>query len=94
MTVTEILGKAGEREADVLREHAILLSLSRLSRYEAECSSFQAKYGESFESFRDRVNAMVSEEDFDLEDDLMDWEFAHRAHAWWRSRLEELRDAG
>ena len=94
MTVAEILTKAGEREDEVLREHAVLLSLAKLSRYEAECASFAAKHGEAFESFRDRVNGMVNEEHFDLEDDLMDWEFAHRAREWWQSRVEELRDAG
>ena len=56
----------------------MLLSLSKISRYEAECASFVAKYGEPFESFRDRVNGMVNEEDFKLEDDLMDWEFARQ----------------
>lgn len=93
MTVAEILTKAGEREDAVLHEHAVLLSLAKLSRYQAECAAFAAKHGESFEFFYDRVNGMVNEERFDLDDDLMDWEFAHRARAWWQSRVEELRGA-
>ena len=93
MTVTEILTKAGESEEGALREHAVLLSLAKLSRYQAECASFARKYSESFESFRDRVNGMINEEHFDMEADLMDWEFAHRARAWWQSRVEELHDA-
>ena len=94
MTVAEILTKAGETEADALREHAVLLSLSKVSRYEAECNRFQAKYSERFDAFRDRVNGMREKEDFQLEDDLMDWEFAHTALNWWGKRIEDLRNAG
>ena len=94
MTVAEILTQAGETEADALREHAVLLSLSKVSRYEAECSRFQSKYCEAFDVFRDRVKGMQDAEDFQLEDDLMDWEFAHVSLQWWNSRVEDLRNAG
>ena len=32
-----------------------------------------------------------NEEDFEQEDDLMDWEFAKAALNWWQSRISELR---
>ena len=94
MTIAEILSKAGETEADALREHALLLSLSKVSRYEAECGRFRAKYGESLASLRERVGKMEEDEDFQVDDDLADWEYADTALTWWHSRVEGLRDVG
>ena len=37
---------------------------------------------------------MENEENFEAEDDLLDWEFAHRALMRWRDRAQELRRAG
>jgi len=94
MTVAEILTEAGEQQDTVLREHAVLVALSKVSRYEAECSGFISKHGQEFEAFRARIEAMENEENFEAEDDLLDWEFAHRALMRWRDRAQELRRAG
>jgi hypothetical protein len=37
------------------------------------------------------LNQKRNEEDFEQEDDLMDWEFANAALKWWQSRISELR---
>ncbi|MBC8434272.1 MAG: hypothetical protein H8D96_20375 [Desulfobacterales bacterium] len=94
MSIIEVLNKTGQTESTVLREHLILTGLAKLSRYEAECALFEKKYGEALESFKERLNQKHQEEDFALEDDLMDWEFADAALKWWRSQIEELRHAG
>lgn len=91
MSISEILNKTGQTESVVLREYFILTGLTKLSRYEAECSRFKKKYGEPLESFRDMLNQKRNEEDFEQEDDLMDWEFANAALNWWQSRISELR---
>lgn len=91
MTIADILRQAGEPEAMALREHVTLLALSRISRYEAECALFEAKYAESFEAFRQRILAMKNQEDFEADDDLADWEFAHRALLGWREKLDAIR---
>jgi hypothetical protein len=93
MTVTEILKQAGECEDHALREHATLLALSKMSRYESECALFEKKYKESFHAFKRRIAAMRNEENFEAEDDLMDWEFAHEALNWWKGKLEDIRHA-
>ena len=93
MTVAEILSKAGESETEALQEHAMLLCMSKISRFEAECGQFQAKYGKPFETFRNQLHNVREEEDFEVEDDLMDWEYAHSALAWWRERIEEVSHA-
>ncbi|MCF7669157.1 MAG: hypothetical protein K9N48_05210 [Verrucomicrobia bacterium] len=94
MTIAEILSKAGENETDALREHATLICLSKISRYKAECGCFRSKYGESLESLRNRIHKTDREEDFPIEEDIMDWEYADAALKWWQSRIEELRNAG
>jgi hypothetical protein len=94
MTVAEILTEAGEKQDTVLREHAVLVALSKVSRYEAECNGFISKHGQGFEAFRARIEAMENEESFEAEDDLLDWEFAHRALIRWGDRAQELRRAG
>lgn len=93
MTVTEILSKAGESETEALHEHAMLLCMAKVSKFEAECGRFQAKYGKPFETFRNQLQNAQKKEDFEAEDDLMDWEYAHSALTWWRERIEELRHA-
>ncbi len=94
MTVAEILSKAGESESEALREHAIFLCMSKISRYEAESERFQKKYGESFDSFRKQIRSGDKKEDFIKEDDFLDWEYATTALSYWRDCLEELRSAG
>ncbi len=93
MTVTEILNQVGTPQAAVLKEHVTLLALSKLSRYEAECSLFEAKYHEPLPSFRQRLQSMTDQEDFEADDDLVDWEFADRAVNWWRETLAALQHA-
>lgn len=93
MTVAEILKQAGEQEAQALREHVTLLALAKISRYEAECALFEAKYAESFSAFQQRIQAMKNEEDFAADDDLMDWEFAQRALLGWQEKLDAIRHA-
>ena len=42
---------------------------------------------------RTQVEAMRGSEDFAMEDDLADWEFAARALQLWQQRVEILRHA-
>ncbi|NCC52902.1 MAG: hypothetical protein EOM20_17050 [Spartobacteria bacterium] len=92
MTVAEILSKVGETEEEALREHALLLCMAKISRYEAECGSYAGKYGQDLNVFREGTEK--NEEVFEREDDLMDWEFASQSLEWWTSRLKELHNAG
>ncbi|MBK5970283.1 hypothetical protein [Thiorhodovibrio winogradskyi] len=91
MTVADMLKQAGETESQVLKEHLILLALSKISRYETECALFEAKYAEPFDAFQRRMLAMKNQEDFAADDDLLDWEFADRALRGWNEKLDALR---
>ncbi len=90
MLIAEVLEKTGQTEAMVLREHTILTILTKLSRYESECTLFERKYGESLECFRNRLELKINSESFIEEDDCLDWEYADSARNWWRLKIKEL----
>jgi hypothetical protein len=74
-------------------EVSLTVGLSKVSAYERECEHFRRKYGKSLEAFRGSVEEMRGSEDFAMEDDLADWEFAERALQLWQRRVEILRHA-
>ena len=58
--IADILEKTGQMETMVLREHAILTILTKLSRYESECALFEKKYGVSLEFFRNQLEQKLN----------------------------------
>ncbi|MGE5341323.1 MAG: hypothetical protein ACM3SY_07555 [Candidatus Omnitrophota bacterium] len=62
----------------ILENEAIMLLLSKESRYRAEYNQFKKKYNSEFDEFKIKVENS-GKEDFEIEDDLMDWEFASNA---------------
>ena len=74
-------------------EVSLTVALSKVSGYERECERFRHKYGRSLEVFRQQLEEMRGSEDFAMEDNLADWEFAERALQLWQKRVEILRRA-
>jgi hypothetical protein len=62
----------------ILENEAIMMLLTKESRYSAEYNHFKKKYNSEFEDFKTQVETS-GKEDFAVEDDLMDWEFAGNA---------------
>ena len=93
MTIDEILKKTGQTESSIVREHLLLTALSKLSRYEAECAQFEKDKGQPLDSFKMNIMERKCEEDFEEEDELMEWEFANTAYRWWKTQIEELNRA-
>lgn len=62
----------------ILESEAIMMLLTKESKYRAEYNLFKNKYNSEFEDFKKKVESS-GKEDFDVEDDLMDWEFAANA---------------
>jgi len=91
MAVKDILSRQGQSEHEALKEHALLLGLAKISRYEAECARFEKKYGKSFDEFSTELERRHESEDFSQEDDLLDWGFARTALKWWQDEMGELR---
>ena len=64
MQFNEVLEKTGQTQTTILREHTILTILTKLSRYEAECSLYEKKYDVSLESFRRELEQKLNSENF------------------------------
>ena len=62
----------------ILENEAIMMLLAKESKYRAEYDMFKNKYNSEFENFKMKVESS-GKEDFEVEDDLMDWEFAANA---------------
>jgi hypothetical protein len=91
-TINELLAKTGQSETTILREHLIMVGMSKLSKYEAECALFEKKYNGPVSSLRTQLDK-EGQENYEMEDDLLDWEFADASIKWWKTRLEELKRA-
>ena len=90
-SIQEILKKEnlGSLE-EVLLNHSLLLVLTKRDEYELECQKFKQKYQMNFETFKMHIGEKKNEEEFEKDDDLMDWEFAEEALLWWKQKIEEL----
>ena len=75
---------------DAGRSLVYVSSLAKVSEYKGEDQQFEKKYGTSFEVFKRRVDARTDEEDFDEEEDLMAWQFAHESRLYWEAKTREL----
>jgi hypothetical protein len=62
----------------ILESEAIMMLLVKESKYRAEYNMFKNKHNSEFEDFKKKVDSS-GKEDFYVEDDLMDWEFAANA---------------
>jgi len=92
MTIHELLEKEGITEDGALKEHALLIGLSKISRYEAECRSFEKKYSATYEEIKARYLSANGDERFEADDDLLDWEYARASLLWWKEQIGEYAD--
>jgi len=74
--------------ADLLKNYALNHILSKIHKYEAEDNLFRKKYSCNFEEFKAEIENMEHEENFEWEDDLMDWEFAVENLAVWKRKQQ------
>jgi translation initiation factor 2 alpha subunit (eIF-2alpha) len=63
-----------------------------LIKYQARARQIEAKYGEPFEAFRQRV--LNSQPDFETEQDYFDWELAVTAIADMQAEIQRLKSLG
>ncbi|BCV22965.1 hypothetical protein [Moorella sp. Hama-1] len=84
------MGFANEKE--VLKEQALLLILAKINRYRTECSFYEKKYGMTFTKFATMIQENDSE-DFEQEDDFLDWRFAYETLEDLIRQKREIEDA-
>ena len=90
-TVFSEVGVDSEKEA--LKQSALLITLAKISKYESEDSFYSRKYETDSESFDKRIQSQQDEENFEVEDDYMDWKFAVQALKIWSERKNVLENA-
>mgnify|MGYP006306391937 CR=1 FL=1 len=82
---------AAIRPLGILQNYALNLVQGKIHKYEAEDAHFRKKYSCDFHKFRADIEAMEDEENFEWEDDLMDWEFAAENLSVWQKKEQEVR---
>lgn len=63
---------------------------AKIQKYTAETAHFEKKYDCPFAEFKHKIDNMANEENFEWEDDALDWEFATENLAVWQQRLREI----
>jgi hypothetical protein len=90
--LTEVLLEEGYSSShELVRDWALMMALSRLEQYRAECEFFERKHGMPLEQFECLVHEKKGQEDFEQEEDIEDWEFCVSALKWWQAKIEKLR---
>ena len=77
----------------LLKDVYFLNSLSKIEQYKAEVEFFEKKYGVRFAEFRKNIRKTKGREDFTIEEDMEDWEFAVNALEWWTKKAENYKNA-
>jgi len=73
----------------ILKNYAMNLIYGKISKYEVENRTFEKKYRCSFEEFKKKIE-YVEEENFEWEDDFMDWRFASENLLYWKKQMDEI----
>jgi hypothetical protein len=93
-TIDEILKEAGiSSEVEALKNQAWMITLAKIEKYQAEINQYQKKYNINFEGFKKQLLNRRNEEDFEQEDDYLDWRFAQEALKIWQERREIIGNA-
>jgi len=71
---------------DLLKNYALGVIRNKIVKYETEDRDYRKKYACDFEQFKARLTAIENEENYEWEDDLMDWEFAVTNLQIWRGK--------
>ncbi|MCK8603307.1 hypothetical protein [Desulfoferrobacter suflitae] len=87
----EIFQREGySSKSELMQDWALLVALSRTEQYSAECEFFERKHGMKIDEFERLIHSEKGKEDFELEEDLEDWEFCVSALKWWQAKVKEL----
>jgi len=74
---------------EIVKDYLLTEILFKINQFKDKLEFFQKKYKKSFEEVKKEYKN--SEEDFEIYDDLMAWEFAIEGFNYWNKKLEELK---
>ena len=61
---------------NALKEYVILDLLNKRDKYSSQIKAFESRYQPKFEQIEKKVHSRKNVEDYQTEEDLMEWEFA------------------
>jgi len=92
-SLNEVLLREGyDSPHALMKDWALIVALSKVEQYRADCDFFQKKHGMTMEAFESHLHRETGSEDFEKEDDINDWEFSLEALKWWEKKIKELQD--
>jgi hypothetical protein len=62
-----------------IKNQALMMIRAKQDKYDSENKFFERKYNMSFDEFQKKLNEQKGSENFEEEDDLLDWRFAREA---------------
>ncbi len=74
----------------LLKNYALAQIAALLQKYQVENRYFETKYGCPFAEFQAKLAAQDNAENFEWEDDALDWEFAVENLRLWEQRAQEV----
>jgi hypothetical protein len=76
-----------------IKNQALLMLMAKIEKFEAENKRFESKYHSSFDDFEKSMEEMRGVEEFEKEDDYLDWRFAVEAKERLNKQRLELENA-
>jgi hypothetical protein len=76
-----------------IKNQALMIILAKLDKYESENSFFEKKYLMTFEEFQKNIQAQTKTENFEEEDDYLDWRFTREALESLGKKKEDMKYA-
>ncbi|MFO8088909.1 MAG: hypothetical protein R6U13_03665 [Desulfatiglandaceae bacterium] len=76
-----------------IKNQALLMLLAKIEKFEAENKRFERKHHCSFDVFQKKMEQMLGIEDFEKDDDYLDWRFAVEAKNRLQRQKLELENA-
>jgi len=73
-------------------EAVLLFILAKIDQYKGEKEFFENKYKQDFHKVEHEAHSVRGKEDFQLEENLEDWEFAIKSLEYWEKEYHRLRN--
>jgi hypothetical protein len=77
---------------DFSRDAVLLFVLSKIDQYRGEKEFFENKYKRTFIEVEHEAHSVKGKEDFRLEEDLEDWEFAIKSLDHWEKEYNKIKN--
>lgn len=77
---------------EMQHESILLFILAKIDQYRGEKEFFENKYEQDFYTIEREAHTVKGKEDFQLEENLEDWEFAIKSLEYWEKEYYKLRE--